>query len=151
MKTLENKLLEAIHALGFEQYQNKSSYPDYNTQGNLKGRTPYASPETLKYFKAKIQRGTHSANGFYFVMMESLPHPDYDMKRVKRVRVFNIFGWIVSDDGLIFTNGAKADQAFNDLVKLYGQPEALEEVKQAISDRVGRDGKALDRAIEALA
>jgi hypothetical protein len=151
MKTLESKLLEAIHALGFEQYQNKSSYPDYNTQENLRKRTPYASPETLKFFKAKIQRGTHSANGFYFVMMESLPHPDYDMKRVKRIRVFNIFGRIVSDDGLIFTNGTKADKVFNELVQQYNQPEALEEAHKTISERIAYEGKTLDRAIMALA
>jgi hypothetical protein len=151
MKTLENKISDAIYALGFDHFQCKSSYPDSNTQANLLGRTYYASDSSLKFFKAKIQRGTHSANGFYFVMMESLPHPDYDMKRVKRIRVFNIFGRIVTDDGLIFTNGAKADKVFNELVQQYNQPEALEEMKQAISDRVGRDGKALDRAIEALA
>ena len=93
---MEN-LIQALHALNVYQFRSESSYPDYDAQKNLSGRTHYAETSTLKYFKARILRGNHSKNGLYYVLQESLPHPDFDMQRIRRNVVFNVFGSVIGE------------------------------------------------------
>jgi hypothetical protein len=107
-------LVKALNAINVYQFRQESCYPNYDAQRNLSGRTHYADDSTLKYFKARILRSTHSKNGLYYILQESIPHPDYDMKRIRRNVVFNVFGTVIGlwrDE--CHTTSIKADNAFS--------------------------------------
>ena len=108
-------LIKALNAVGARPFRNESNYPDSDAQRNLAGRTHYADADTLKYFISRILRGQRSKNGLYYILQESLPHPDFDMKRIRRNVVFNVFGSVQNNyREVCHKNAVQADKHYND-------------------------------------
>jgi hypothetical protein len=144
-------LQKAINALNIYQFRQESCYPNNDAQRNLAGRTHYADDSTLKYFKARILRGTHSKNGLYYVMQESLPHPDYDMKRIRRNVVFNVFGSVIGlwrDE--CHTSNIKADNAFSIALAWCDSAEAESTLLNYLNGHISRLDANIFEAQQAL-
>lgn len=77
-------------------YRCESADPTWNAERNLEGRTYYANPNTLKYFKARILDSGHAAGGALFWLIESLPMTHRNDKRGFRYRVFDLCGNVVA-------------------------------------------------------
>lgn len=135
-------------------YADNSSYADSNAERALNGKTHYVDPDTLRYFKSKILRAHATKNGLYFILQESLPHPDYGMKRVRRNVVFDVFGSTVDDEtarDVIYTNNDKADKAFNELLLAFDSERGEQLAYMTISNKLSKDINNLNDAIKSLA
>ena len=144
-------LEKALNEINIYQFRTESSYPTGDAQRNLAGRTHYASDNTLKYFKARILRGHHSSNGLFYILQESLPHPDFDMKRIRRNVVFDVFGSVVGawrED--CHTSAIKADKAYT-LAKAWADSiHGAEHTAQALQAHIKRQDTNLFNAQQAL-
>jgi len=149
MNTLDKKISATLDALGIERYRTKSHYADSDASMNLTGRTHYVNADTLRYFKSRILRGRSTKNGFFYILQESLPHPEYS-KRVRRNVVFNMFGAVISDSDLFHTSADKADKNYNELFSLYDSLTGLTEAELAISNYLTRQSRTLENAKAAL-
>lgn len=136
-----NKLIRAANLTPFDEY---ASVPD-----NLRGRTNYANPDTMRFFRARFH-DSHVAHESVLVVLESIKN-DGD-SRVYRVKVFNIFGTVIADtcdssstlpegapDAFLgFSTLAKARKVFVAACKLYTEDECMSVTRSAISARVAR-------------
>ena len=80
-------------------YRCESCDPTRNAQRNLDGRTYYANPDTLKYFKARILASEHHPSGALFWLIESLPMTHRNDRRGFRYRVFDLCGNVIAGTG----------------------------------------------------
>lgn len=93
MKTNTTKTARIEAALSFagiHKFQSRSSYPESDAPQNLMGRTHYADPDTLKYFKARILNARPAADGLLYWIVESL-------EGKRRAVVFDVFGTVVNE------------------------------------------------------
>lgn len=141
-----NNIINALNELSIYQFRTESSYSDNDAQRNLKGRTHYVDDATLKCFKARILRGCNSKNGLYYVLQESLPHPDFDMKRVRRNVVFNVFGRVIHEfRDVCHTSALKADKHFSDALAWCDSDNGINELTKELNDYITRlDNKAFN-------
>lgn len=95
--TMKDNIDKALRAVGVSQFTCKSCYDKNNAQQNLSGRSHYADEDTLRYFKSRILRGVHRADGLLFLLVESVGSKPEDSKRNKRFVVFDVFGTVVND------------------------------------------------------
>ena len=145
------KIVDACRAYGAYPYQSKSSYPDSDAQRNLEGRTHYADPETLKCFKSRILRGTHSKNGLYYILQESLPYGGFDAARQRRNVVFDIFGSVVTDSRDHAHKSAKAaDKEYSELLVWMESDKALNCTAEALKSAMSYDQRRINEAANIL-
>ena len=140
--------IDACRAYGVYPFQCKSSYPDSDAQSNLEGRTHYADPDTLKYFKARILRGIHSNNGLYYLIQESLPHPE--LGRVRRNVLFDVFGSVVGGREIFHKSAAKADHEYSELRAFMDNEANAVLVADSLRALIKRDGAHLNDALDIL-
>jgi hypothetical protein len=108
---INDNINKALRAVGVSQFTCKSCYDKNNAQQNLAGRTHYADDDTLRYFKARILRGAHRADGLLFLLVESVGSKPEDSKRNKRFNVFDVFGTVVNDREEWFATTDQAREA----------------------------------------
>lgn len=142
------KLISAFRAIGIYTFQSESSYPQSNAQRNLKGRTHYTDEGTLKYFKSKILRSTESQSGLFFILQESLPHPE--LGRVRRNVLFNVLGTVISGRENWHKSAKKADAEYTELLA-YADSEAAEAMLQGqLTDKLAYDQRQITECLEIL-
>lgn len=146
---MEQNIIEACRAMGHYGYQCKSSYAVSDAQRNLEGRTHYADPDTLKYFKAKILRSTHSKNGLFYLLQESLPHPDH-AGRVRRNVLFDIFGSVVGGREVFHKTAAEADAEYSELRQWMDDAANAETVAATLRERIASERRAQEEALRRL-
>jgi hypothetical protein len=90
---MENNELAAImQRAGERLYSHKSSYAKFNAQENLAGRNYYATPETLRYFGARISYARETCSGLLFLVVDS-SYTNYERTaRGFRYAIFDIYG-----------------------------------------------------------
>jgi hypothetical protein len=142
--TLEN----AFRAVGIYAYQDKSSNPQSNAQRNLEGRTHYADEGTLRTFKSKILRSTESQSGLYFILQESLPHPE--LGRVRRNVLFNVQGTVTSERDNWHKSAKKADTEYTELLMWADSQSAYTALEGALRDKLTYFQRQIDDALEIL-
>lgn len=147
--TNEQAVVNACRAMGNAPYQCKSSYPDGDAQRNLESRTHYADPDTLKFFKARILRGTHSKNGLFYLLQESLPHPEHN-GRVRRNVLFDVFGSVVGGREVFHKTAVKADTEYSELRRWMDDPANVATVEKALRERIAAERKQSDEALRLL-
>jgi hypothetical protein len=102
-------------------YRCESCDPTRNAQRNLDGRTYYANPDTLKYFKARILASEHHPSGALFCIIESLPMTHRNDKRGFRYRVFDLCGNVIAGKGetvdQFYSSSAAASKALRAALK----------------------------------
>lgn len=151
MKT-EN-IKQALQSIGVYAYANNSSYPDSNAQSALEGKTHYVDADTLKYFKSRILMSCACKNGFYFILQESLPHPDHEMKRVRRNVLFDVFGRTVDDErirDITYTSSDKAEKAYYELKAWMDSDEAVNLAYMTVSNKLDKQKRDIEFAIGLL-
>lgn len=152
MTNLES-LKTALAIIGAYQYQNKSSYADNDAQRNLEGKTHYVDSDTLKYFKSRILRGQSANNGLFYVLQESLPHPDYGNKRIRRNVLFDVFGNTVNDEiirDICHLSTNKADSHYYEIVKFMDSKEGFQLASEIINKRIERELSRYKEAAQLL-
>lgn len=89
---IPSNILNSIRASGFYPFRHESCNSDYNAEVNLKGRSHFANPETLRYFKSRILDSYHSHDGLVFWLVESNRSKPFESAKNKRFIAFDIFG-----------------------------------------------------------
>lgn len=146
-----SNIINACRNYGAYPYQCKSSYPDSDAQRNLEDRTHYCDPDTLKHFKARILRGTHSSNGLFYLLQESLAHPG--MGRVRRNVLFDVFGDVVREQTSRETfhkTAAKADAEYSNLRAWMDDDANAATIEITLRAKINSDRSRLDDVIRAL-
>jgi hypothetical protein len=144
---MKDNIEKAVRAAGLSLFTCKSSYEKNNAQQNLAGRTHYADDDTLRYFKARILRGVHRADGLLFLLVESVGSKPEDSKRNKRFNVFDVFGTIVSDREQWFTTADQARKAADDfLVGFDAEAHTLEALRH-MAHRLRTEAHWIDTAL----
>lgn len=144
----EKNTIAACCEYGAHQYQCKSSYSDSDAQRNLEGRTHYADSDTLRYFKAKILRGIHSTNGLYYLIQESLPHPE--LGRVRRNVLFDVFGSVVGGRDVFHKTAKKADTEYSELRTRMDSEDSYMLIALTLVEKIVYDKTKLDAALTLL-
>lgn len=144
-------LINSLNALNVYQFQSESMYADYDAQRNLNGRTNYVNAETLKYFKSRILRAKASKNGLYYVIQESLPHPDFEMKRVRRNIVFNVFGTVIGEwRDACYTSAKRADETFFIALSWCDSSLGVADIHLARNNHISKLERQLNTAKESM-
>lgn len=87
-----NELATILQRAGEHLYSHKSSDAKYNAQENLAGRNYYATPETLRYFGARISYARETCSGLLFLVVDS-SYTNYEKTtRGFRYAIFDIYG-----------------------------------------------------------
>jgi hypothetical protein len=150
--TNEKNIISACKAYGVYPYQSKSSYPDSDAQRNLEGRTHYADPDTLRYFKARILRSTHSNNGLFYLIQESLECPiePFNGVRARRNVVFDLFGSVVNGREVFHKTAKQADKEYSELREWIDNEANAESIANTLREYIASDSKHLNEALEIL-
>ena len=144
-------LQKPLNEISIYQFRPESGYTTYDAQRNLSGRTHYVSDDTLKYFKARILRGITSKNGLFYILQESLPHPDFAMKRVRRNIVFDVFGSVVGEwREFCYTSALRADRAYSLALTWADSEEGEQYTATALQAHITRQDTNLFNAQQAL-
>ena len=101
MKTNPVKLalvFAAMNAAGTARpFRCESSYSDCDAERNLRGRTHYLDPDTVKYFKSRVLAAGRSHENLIYYIAESVnSRPDHGGYN-KRFVAFDVFGTVVND------------------------------------------------------
>ena len=146
------QVINACKAYGAYPYQSKSSYPDSDAQRNLEGRTHYADPDTLRYFKARILRATHSSNGLFYLIQESLKCPlePFNGSTARRNVVFDVFGSVVNGREVFHKTAVKADKEYSELRAWIDNEANAESIANTLRENIARDSKHLEEALVIL-
>lgn len=144
-------LINSLEALRIYPFQQVSMYADYDAQRNLNGRTHYVNADTLKYFKSHILRAQSSKNGLYYIIQESLPHPDFDMQRIRRNVVFNVFGAVIGEwRDTCYKSARQADIAFNIALNWCDSSQGVADIYLARNNHISYLEKSLDLSKQAM-
>jgi hypothetical protein len=84
------RLSDEMRKQGFSLFREESSYPLSQAQRNLAGRTFFMSPDTMKFFKAKVHRCSILESGLVLAMVDSTAQDG--AAREYRPAFFDIFG-----------------------------------------------------------
>lgn len=83
------------YTLRAELYTSRCSHPAINAQENLRGRTHYVDPDTLRFHKSRILSARPILSGAFFLIIESCAL-DYDnTRRGVRAVLFDLMGTTV--------------------------------------------------------
>jgi hypothetical protein len=145
--TMKDNIDKALRAVGASPYTCRSCYDKNNAQQNLVGRTHYADEDTLRYFKARILRGVHRADGLLFLLVESVGSKSEDSKRNKRFNVFDVFGTIVSDREQWFTTTDQARKAAADFLASFDAEAHTLEALRHMANRMRTEAGHIDNAL----
>lgn len=117
--TMKDNIEKALRAVGVSTFRCLSCYDKNNAQQNLSVRSHYADEDTLRYFKSRILRGVHRADGLLFLLVESVGSKPKDSKRNKRFVVFDVFGTVVNDREEWFATTDQARKAAEDFLAAF--------------------------------
>jgi len=163
---METATLAAIVAdTGATLYRDRyHSNPTAAAQDQLSGRTHYADPTTLRYFRSRIINAAPVADGLLFRIIESASmDPDHTRRghgdrswRGFRFVVFDVWGWVVERPALddMVRTSDKARAAFYDwlgtfdVTAYYSERMAQERTKALV--KAERYTAALDKFTVAL-
>ena len=103
-----------IQSLGVTLYGDKSHDHTRDAQQNLRGRTHYCDPDTLKGFKSRIVAGNAACSGLVYWLIESCAIDYANSKRGFRAVAFDVFGTVLYrvDLASSFKTSEKARQGF---------------------------------------
>lgn len=90
-----NTLADLLRDAGARLYRHESTDATRNAQDNLRGRTFYADPETLRWHKARILNSRDIWCGAGLMIVESVSLDWDNTKRGYRFAVFDVFGNVV--------------------------------------------------------
>ena len=90
-----NTLAELLRDAGTRLYRHESTDATRNAQDNLRGRTFYAEPDTLRWHKARILNSRDIWCGAGFMLIESVSLDWDNTKRGYRFAVFDVFGTVI--------------------------------------------------------
>ena len=76
-------------------YRDESSYPKFNAQRNLQGRTHYVDDSSLRWHKSRVLSARIVNNGLFFAITTSDALDPNNMRRGFRYVIFDIFGNIL--------------------------------------------------------
>ena len=139
-------LADAMKAQGFNLFRDESSYPMSNAQRNLSGRTFFMSPDTIKFFKAKVHRCAILESGLVLALVDSTRQDGH--AREYRPAFFDIFGTCIERDvSGSFRTPAAADKAYwkrcNEIDFLAHYREALARQKSNAQRLIGQCDAAM--------
>ena len=109
-----NTLADLLNQSGAKLYRHESTDATRNAQENLRGRTHYADPDTLRWHKARILSSRDIWCGAGFMVVESVSLDWDNTKRGFRFAVFDVFGTVIERADLehTFSSKDKAIKAF---------------------------------------
>ena len=90
-----NTLADLLDQSGVKLYRHESTDATRNAQDNLRGRTSYAEPDTLRYHKARFLSSRDIWSGAGFMVVESVSLDWDNTKRGYRFAVFDVFGTVI--------------------------------------------------------
>ena len=90
-----NTLADLLRDAGVRLYRHESTDATRNAQDNLRGRTFYAEPDTLRWHKARILNSRDIWCGAGLMVVESVSLDWDNTKRGYRFAVFDVFGNVV--------------------------------------------------------
>ena len=111
-------IIAALAKLHVMPFGCKSSYPKYNAQRNLNGKTHYVEDDTLRFHKSRISSSREIHGGLLFRVTMSDSLDMNNTKRGFRTCVFDLFGTCVSRPEL--------QDAFKTCQKALAASDALE-------------------------
>lgn len=93
---MQNLLAKTLQTAGARLYQNRwFSRPVDIAQDQLMGRTHYADPDTLRYFRARVSYAAPILDGAFFLLIESSSQDPDHTRRGFRCVLFDVFGEVV--------------------------------------------------------
>lgn len=98
-----NTLANLLSDSGARLFRHESTNATSNAQQNLRGRTFYAEPDTLKWHHARILSSRDIWSGAGFMVVESVSLDWDNTKRGYRFAVFNVFGDVIEREDLEHT------------------------------------------------
>ena len=142
---------KALNALCVGLYKHESSYTLPDAQRNLERRTHYVDADTLRFFKARINRAwmperSTAAEGLLYAVCESLGYKPEDPRTNKRVTCFDVFGTVIHQTGF-FRTSDNAEKAFYAWLDTF---DAIEHTGRVIRERIARMRKDADNAARRL-
>lgn len=146
-----NQIASTIQKLEISSlYGYKSSYPKYNAQQNLDGRTHWASDDNLRFFGCRISSARETESGLLFYVIESSFLDFNKTKRGFRYAIFDIFGECVArlDIDHAFKTSEQARKAMWKELETFNTAEHYKQALDRIAKRADREA---NRAREALA
>ena len=78
-------------------YRDKCSNPTAQAQENLRGRTHYVDPDTLRFHKSRVLSAHVVYNGLLFAIVTSEPAGAPELRRGRgfRYTIFDVFGTVI--------------------------------------------------------
>lgn len=136
MKTKIETIKAAIRYAGTYPFRIESCCPAADAERNLSGRTHFADPQTLRYFKSRILHSGMTGDRLVYWLIESNRFEPCEPEKNKRFVAFDVFGkqlfkqdswhktskaalaegkqWLVSFDALAHTEAALRAKATRD-------------------------------------
>jgi len=147
------RLQSALSAAGIRKFETRSCYPENDAPQNLQGRTHYADPETLRYFKARILDARKAADGLLYWIVESVQSRPDNGGATRRAVVFDVFGTVINDradatGGKWYKTTDKAQNAARAFVESF---DAVTHTADTLKARARRDIDQAKRTFAALA
>lgn len=114
-------------------------------QDQLEGRTHYADPDTLRFFKARILSARPVFDGLFYSITESCALDPYNERRGFRVVLFDLFGQVVYRPDLDNCKKTRtaAENAFDEWLETFAPVDYYREA-------IGNRGASLERQAKAL-
>lgn len=136
-------LSNALNALGYVRFSDKSGHPKHNAQRNLSGITHYADDDALRYFYARITGAAPISEGLLFRIVESVALDMNNTRRGFRFVVFDVFGTVIERPDLenCHNTSNAARKAFE---CWYGQFDVLAYYRTEIQRIADRKASELD-------
>jgi hypothetical protein len=145
--TIPHSIETALHAAGVYPFRIESSYPDYNAERNLDGRTHFCDPATRKAFKSRVLDSGMTEDKLVFWLVESNRSKPFDSARNKRFVAFDVFGTVLNDRDEWHKTSAQAYKAGKDWLKGF---DACTHTRVELARKAQRDIKTGNAIIDAL-
>jgi len=147
-KELADKLSRTQHLYIFRGFSN----PADCAQDQLQGRTHYAEPSTLRFFKARILGSRPIHDGLFYWIMESCSIDPDNTERGFRAVVFDLFGEAVYRPSLneCRKTRAAAETAFQSWANTFDPIEHYRQAVAARADRLSQQAAAMREIFETV-
>lgn len=145
MKKLTEKRAYKIKSALHRQYQERYMDPTYDAQQNLSGISPWANPDTLRYFECRISNSQALEYGTLYFVESSISAAECPIDERKRLNVFDLLGNCVFEAKE--KSKEKSRKAFEEWREAF---DPLEHYKQALQSKINRmkiDAKEIAGAI----
>jgi hypothetical protein len=156
MKTNHAKLarvLAALNAAGTARpFRCESSYQDSDAAMNLRGRTHYLDPDTVKYFKSRVNNSGRAQNDLLYWIVESVNSRPCHGGLNKRFVCFDVFGSVVNDRPGVSDAGwhRTSEQAAREGREFLASFDAVAHTAETLAANARRDIDAARRTLAAL-